>query len=100
MEDDLHEILMFFAENLNSDKNWICPKLENCKKNLENVTLLLETLKEAQTILEYTPKLKHEREYSKIKDKVEHLIEILSDPSDQITGLRALLEQLKNESYT
>ena len=100
MENDLHEIRMFFAENLNSDKNWICPKLEYCENNLKDITVLLQTLEDAQTILENTPKLKHEREYSEIKGKVENLIEILSDSSHQITGIHALLKQLKSETYT
>jgi len=98
MDIELQEINIFFAHNLNQDA--ICLKLDNCRKNSQDTILLLQTLKDAKTKLETTPKLTRERDYQKIKDKVEYLIEILSDPSYQITGIHALLKQLKNETYT
>jgi len=98
MDNELEEINIFFAHNLNQDA--ICLKLDNCRKNLPDTILLLQTLKDAKTKLETTPKLKRERDYQKIKDKVEYLIEVFSDPSHQITGIHALLKQLKNETYT
>jgi len=95
VDDELEEIKMFFAYNLNQDA--ICMRLEECKQNR---TLLVETLNDAKTKLETTPKLTREWDYQKIKDKVEHLIEVFSDPSHQITGIHALLKQLKSETYT
>ncbi len=96
MDDDLEEIKMFFAYNLN--QHAICMKLENCKMNLQNTALLLQTLEEARTILEDTLDLHKRRDYLDIKDKVEHLIETLSipsmptEPSDNVDSLLSVLK--------
>jgi protein subunit release factor A len=96
MEDDLEEIKMFFAYNLN--QHVIYMKLENCKMNLQNTALLLQTLEEARTILENTLNLHERRDYQDIKDKVEHLIETLritsvpTEPSDNVDSLLSVLK--------
>ncbi len=90
VENELEEINIFFAFTLNQDA--ICMRLNRCINNLQDTILLLQTLNDAKTKLEGTPKLKKEVDYQKIKGKVEHLIEILSDPSHQITGIHALLK--------
>jgi hypothetical protein len=96
MEDDLEEIKMFFAYNLN--QHAICMKLDNCKMNLQNTALLLQTLEEARTILENTLNLHERRDYLEIQDKVEHLIETLritsvpTEPSDNVDSLLSVLK--------
>lgn len=99
VEDELEEIKLFFVYNLNQDAIWM--RLEECKNDLHNRKLLLQTLNDAMTILENTKKLEYATGYLETKKRVNILlVYILINKKSSITGLEALLKQLKRESYT
>jgi hypothetical protein len=99
VEYELEEIKLFFVYNLDKDAIWM--RLEECKNDLNNRKLLLQTLNDAMKILENTKKLENATGYLETKDRVNILlVHILINKNSSITGLKALLEQLKRESYT